>query len=89
MTQGERESNYIWRPNDNSSTTRLRYDLEAEHWYKSFKSAELKHKSSSFSKDLGVIGLFVSLVFSLLTLVVLLLIDFFKWVTKIVKEANN
>lgn len=72
--------NYLWRPNDNSSTTRIRYDLEAEHWYKSFKSAERKHKPSSINKDLGVIGLFISLVFSLLTLVVLGLIQLVKWV---------
>ena len=82
MTQGERESNYIWRPNDNSSTTRLRYDLEAEHWYKSFKSAELKHKSSSFKSDLGVISILLNLVFSLLTLVVLMIIEFIKWARK-------
>ena len=79
MTQGERERNYTWRPNDSSSTTRLRYDLEAEHFYRSFKSAERKHKPSSISADLGVIGLFISLVFSLLTLVVLSLVQLVKW----------
>ncbi|WP_417364464.1 hypothetical protein [Galbibacter sp.] len=78
-TQGERQ-NYQWRPNDNSSTTRLRYDLEAEHWYKSFKSAERKHKPSSISLNLGVIGLFIQLTFTLLTLVVLGLIQLVKWV---------
>lgn len=78
MTQGERQ-NYLWRPNDNSSTTRLRYDLEVEHFYKSFKSVESKHKPSSIGTDFGVIGLFISLVFSLLTLVVLGLIQLIKW----------
>lgn len=78
-TQGERQD-YLWRPNDNSVTTRTRYDLEAEHWYRSFKAAERKHKSSSFKSDLQVIGLFMSLLFSLLTLVVLLLINIVKWV---------
>jgi len=78
-TQGERQ-NYNWRPNDESVTTRTRYDLEADHWYRSFKSAELKHKPSSFKSDLGVIGLVFSLVFSLLVLVVVLLVDFVKWV---------
>ena len=82
MTQGERQ-NYNWRPNDNSVTTRTRYDLEAEHWYRSFKAAERKHKPSSIKSDFGVIGLFVSLAFSLLTLVVLMLIDFFKWIKKL------
>ena len=79
MATQEQRQNYIWRPNDLSTTTRTRYDLEAEHWYKSFKSAERKHKPSSFKADLGVIGLFVSLAFSLLTLVVLSLIQLVKW----------
>lgn len=79
MATQEQRQNYVWRPNDNSTTTRTRYDLEGEHWYRSFKSAELKHKPSSIKSDLGVIGLFISLAFSLLTLVVLLIIDFIKW----------
>lgn len=79
MTQGEKQ-NYLWKPNDYSSTTTLRYDLEAEHWYKSFKSAERKHKPSSISSNLGVISLFFQLTFTLLTLVVLGLIQLVKWV---------
>jgi len=79
MTQGDRERNYIWRPNDSSSTTRLRYDLEAEHWYRSFKNAERKHKPSSISADLGVIGLFLSLISSLIVLIILSLVQFIKW----------
>ena len=77
-TQGERQD-FLWRPNDNSVTTRTRYDLEAEHWYRSFKAAERKHKPSSFKADLGVIGLFIQLTFTLLTLIVVALIDFIKW----------
>ena len=80
MDTQEQRQNYNWRPNDESVTTRTRYDLEADHWYRSFKSAELRHKPSSIKSDLGVIGLFISLVFSLLTLIVVLLIDFIKWV---------
>mgnify|MGYP001555631555 CR=1 FL=1 len=82
MTQGERQD-YKWRPNDNSSTTRLRYDLEAEHWYKSFKSVELKHRPSSIGADISVIRLLLQLVFSLLFLGMLGLIKFFKWLTRI------
>ncbi|PTM08228.1 MAG: hypothetical protein DA407_08590 [Bacteroidetes bacterium] len=80
MTQGERQ-NYQWRPNDESSTTRMRYDLEADHWYRSFKeAAERKHKPTSIGSDFGVIGILFSLAFSLVTLLVLLIIDFIKWV---------
>ncbi|MEM0519597.1 hypothetical protein [Aequorivita flava] len=82
MTQGERQ-NYKWRPNDNSSTTRLRYDLEAEHWYKSFKNAELKHKPSSIGGELGVIVILLQLLFSLFVLVVLGLIKFLNWLTRL------
>lgn len=78
-THGERQ-NYQWRPSDNSSTTRLRYDLEAQHWYKSFKIVELKNKPSYISANLGIIGLFIQLTFTLLTLVVLGLIQLVKWV---------
>jgi len=77
-TQGERQ-NYQWRPNDNSSTTLTRYDQEVEHWYKAFKSAEMKHKSSSFSETMGVIGLVISLVGNLIVLIALGLIQFVKW----------
>jgi len=78
MTQGERQ-NYQWRPNTNDSTTNLRYDLEMDKWMTAYKNNERKHRPSSFKADLGVIGLFVQLVFSLLTLVVLGLIQFAKW----------
>ncbi|WP_242094323.1 hypothetical protein [Aestuariivivens sediminicola] len=78
-TQGERQD-FLWRPNDNSSTTRLRYDLEAEHWYRSFKSAEMKHQSVSFNQSISVITLLMNLVLSFMILIVLLLIDVFKWV---------
>lgn len=77
-TQGERQ-NFSWRPNDNSSTTITRYELEAEHWHKAFKSAQMKDKKVSIGETFGVIGLFISLVFSLLTLVVLSVITFIKW----------
>jgi hypothetical protein len=77
-TQGQRQD-FLWRPNDNSVTTRTRYDLEAEHWVRAFKSAERKHRPSSIKADLNVIGLLIQLVFSLLLLIVLSVIEFFKW----------
>ena len=82
QTPRERQD-YLWRPNDNSSTTRLRYDLEAEHWYKSFKSAERKHKTSSIREDLSVIGIVLQLVFSLLWIVFLLIKKTFYWLKTI------
>ncbi|WP_417213021.1 hypothetical protein [Bizionia sp.] len=78
-TQGERQ-NFNWRPNDNSATILTRYSLEAEHWVNAVESAKRKNRTSSFSSDMSVIGLFISLVFSLLTLVVLCIINFIKWI---------
>jgi len=78
MTQGERQD-YKWRPNDNGVSTRTRYDLEAEHWYRSFKAAERKHKPVNYGSVFSTIGLFVQLVFTLLTLIVVLVIDIIKW----------
>jgi len=78
VTQGDRQD-YKWRPNDNSSTTRMRYDLEAEHWTRAFKSAEMKHRAVSPIESTEVIGILLKLVISLLVLVVLCLLDFFKW----------
>ena len=86
-TQGERQ-NYLWRPNDESATTRLRFDLEADHWYRSFKSAEMKHRTYSFQSDLSVIGLLINLSASLLVLVVLCLVAFFKWL-KVQMDTTN
>ncbi|WP_028871297.1 hypothetical protein [Psychroserpens burtonensis] len=63
------ENEYKWRPNDNSSSTRLKYDLEVEHWLKSYKSAQLKTTSSQSS--LHVISLVFSLAFNLVLLLVL------------------
>ena len=78
-SQAEREAKFIWRPNDNSSTTLTRYSQEAEHWTRAFRDAERKHRPTSIKADFHVIGLFVSLVFSLLTLVALSLIQLVKW----------
>jgi len=79
MTQSDRQ-NYKWRPNDNSVQTNLRYDLEAEKWTKAFKSAQIKQQSVSFSESLSVIGMVINLIASLVVLVVLVIVDFYKWV---------
>lgn len=78
-TQAERD-NYQWRPNDNSSTTRMRYDLEAEHWTRAIKSSQRKQQSVSFGESLSVIGMVISLVVGLIVLLVMGLIDLIKWV---------
>lgn len=70
---------YVWRPNDQSSSTRLKYDLEAEHFYRSFKSAEAKHSSNSTEGSLAFIGLVFSLIFNIIFLIVISILNLVKY----------
>ena len=88
QTAGERQ-NFQWRPNDNSATTRVKYDLEAEHWLRSFKSAEISQKSGSFASDLAGIGLVFGLVINLFNIVIILITMFLKWVFKIASTKQK
>jgi hypothetical protein len=88
-TQGERQ-NYQWRPNDNSSTTRLRYDLEAEHWLTSLKSASSRRSSGSGgSGSFAFLFTFFGLVFNLLNIIVLALTMLFKWMFGLNKKPSR
>jgi len=82
-TQGQRQ-NYMWRPNDYSSTTRLRYDMEVNHWLESIKSAQAKTQRSTSS--LPFIGLLLGLVINLISVVVLSLTYLFQW---IIRRVDN
>lgn len=73
---------YIWRPNDESVTTRLKYDLEVDHFYRSFKSAERKHTSTPISETFGTIGLVIGLILNLILLIVLSLTELIKYLRK-------
>lgn len=75
-TQGQRQ-NFMWRPNTNDSTTLARYDQEAQHWVKAFKSASAP--KPNFLNALGVVGLVLSLVINLVWLLVFALGKFFTW----------
>tara|TARA_R110000772_G_scaffold20466_5_gene56895 strand:- start:49889 stop:50257 length:369 start_codon:yes stop_codon:yes gene_type:complete len=88
-TQGERQ-NYQWRPNDNSSTTRLRYDLEAEHWLTSLKSASRSGSvGSGGSGSFAFLFTFFALVFNLLNILILALIMLIKWIIGLNKKASR
>jgi hypothetical protein len=78
-TQGERQ-NYMWRPNDNSSTTKLRYDLEAEHWYTAFKNAESKNKPTDWGATFGIIGMVITLVFNIIWMLLYGLKKLITWI---------
>ncbi len=58
-------NNFDWRPNDNSSQTKIRYQLEAEHWMKAFKGIS-SQSSGGISELFGIIGIFASILIYLL-----------------------
>ena len=62
---------FVWRENDESSSTLTKYDLEADHWVRAFKSAERKHTTAPISETFGTIGLVLSLILNLVLLLVL------------------
>jgi len=66
VTQGERQ-NFLWRPNTNDSTTLARYDQEAQHWVKAFKSAS--RPQTSLSGALYGIGVILNFILALLWVV--------------------
>ena len=86
--QGERQ-NFKWRPNDYSSTTLARYDQEAEHWHRAFKNAEAKNRPADYAGAIEAMGLAVSLVISLITLIIMLLVEFVKWLIGEGADVNN
>jgi hypothetical protein len=82
MKNNKGNQEFIWRENDESSSTLLKYDLEASHWVRAFKSAERKHNSAPIGETLGVIGLLLGLILNLILLFVLLIADSIKYLRK-------
>ena len=77
--------NFQWRPNDNSVTTNLRYDLEAKHWTRAFKSASMKSSTSS-AESFMVIGLVISMLANIVLFILICIEDVIRWG---VKEHRN
>lgn len=73
---------FIWRENDESSSTFLKYDLEANHWVRAFKSAERKHNPPPINETFKTIGLVLSLIFHLISLFALSLTELIKYLRK-------
>jgi len=65
------DNGFKWRPNDNSSTTNLRYTLEAEKWVNAVSAAQRKAQPRSFNKDLAVIAMIIQFILSIGLLVLL------------------
>ncbi|EPR73427.1 hypothetical protein ADIWIN_1457 [Winogradskyella psychrotolerans RS-3] len=73
---------FIWRENDESSSTLLKYDLEASHWIRAFKSAERKHTSAPISETFGTIALVFELILNLILLIILSLTQLIRFLRK-------
>jgi len=72
--------NFQWRPNDNSSVTRIRYDLEAQHWLRSFKSASASSQPANWGQTFFVIGLVISFAANLIWLILICITDLIVWI---------
>jgi hypothetical protein len=83
----QNRDNFQWRPNDNSVTTNLRYDLEMNHWLKSFKSSTVS-STFKFSSSFIVIGLIFSLSINLIFFILICLSDFIVWVVDKIKKRE-
>jgi lipopolysaccharide/colanic/teichoic acid biosynthesis glycosyltransferase len=80
-TQGERQ-NYMWRPNTNDSKTLARYDQEAQHWVRAFRNAESQNKKASLNEVLRFFGIVFTLISSIMTVLVLLVVNLLKRLKK-------
>lgn len=72
----------LWRPNDSSPKTNLKYDLEAGHWLDSIKNAT-PSPTPSFGEVYGFLGLLLSFTFNIIFFIVLTLIEVVKWIIKV------
>jgi DNA segregation ATPase FtsK/SpoIIIE-like protein len=78
--------NFLWRPNDNSATTNIRYSLEAEKWTKAFQSASTK-STVSLGEALGTVGLILSIITLSILFVLICISDLVKWILEKREEA--
>lgn len=66
---------FLWRPNDNSVTTKMRYGLEAKHWTEAFRSASAKPRIGQSTGDMFMVfGILFSIFFWITGMIAQLLI---------------
>jgi len=82
-------NNFLWRPNDKSVTTNLRYDLEMNHWLKSMQSSSMKTMSGGGGgTSFIVIGLVIGLIINIILLILILISDFIVWIRNKFQERE-
>src|SRR5690606_25080487 len=72
------DNGFLWRPNDNSAKTNLRYSLEAQKWVNAVSSAQRRSQPRSISGDLAFIGMVFELILSVTLLILLGLLQLVK-----------
>jgi len=79
----DNRNNYQWRPNDKSPTTITRYQLEAQHWQRAFKSLGINHGKSN-NDDFGLLIKYVfQVAISSIILLIIFLVDLIKLIIRI------
>jgi len=71
-------NNLPFRPLDNSSSTRMRYNLEAEHWENAYRS----NRVSSRATNITQIGGLISTSITILTAVFAIIFTIVFWLVK-------
>ena len=77
----ENKQKFLWRDNDFSSKTNLRYDLEAEHWVKAFRGAT-PAPTASITDVFGVIRSITLIIYYSLWLLGLAMIEITNFIIK-------
>lgn len=83
-----KRDNFQWRPNDNSSVTRIRYDLEVNQWLKSIGKSSVNSKSN-MGHDFAFIGLIFSTMFFLILFIITCLSDFISWIISGIRKNKK
>ncbi len=66
------QTQFQWRPNDNSALTNIRYDIEATKWVDSINRAQNRIPKGNFGSDMGFIGAILTIPLCLLIFILLI-----------------
>lgn len=76
-----------FRPLDNSSTTRLSYDLEMNHYMRAFNSAQ--RATATIGSSFGFVGMLISLVLMLIIWVFAIVINILSWLWNYISNTDT
>lgn len=74
-------NSYMWRPNDNSVSTKIKYDLEAEHWVDSVNAAQrYANRGASTEEVTAIVGGIFAILIGIIYFVGLFFKFLYRWV---------